>query len=98
MITPILIPMRSSEPDRCPNCNKEEYTKTLCKHCNYEYEEEDEPTWTKVALIVLPSFWALATIIFWFVDQGKYGDKRTLVEIIISQFEFVADLILHKIF
>jgi hypothetical protein len=38
----IIIPVNSSEPNRCPNCNKKEKIIEVCKHCGYEYEYEDD--------------------------------------------------------
>lgn len=31
-----------SQPARCPHCLMAEDTKTLCRHCGYEYPETDD--------------------------------------------------------
>ncbi len=40
---PIFIPMRSSEPSRCPSCKEIESKKEVCKHCEYVYPEDENP-------------------------------------------------------
>lgn len=89
MITPMPI-IVNREPDRCPNCNKIEDIKKVCRNCGHEYK--DLPlTSTDVfyaATLGATFFWVLCTLVFWFIDYKN----RPLFEIIKSQVEFISSL------
>lgn len=91
--TPIIIPASVIE-DKCPKCNKDENIIEVCAHCGYEYKEE--PTrwydWVVPLLVVVVGIWALCTVIVWIIDSTEYGDKRSLWEIIVMQWDFIKSL------
>lgn len=92
---PIIV-LPDSTPDACPNCNKEELKVEVCKHCGYIYPE-DNPTGKEILIcfligliIIIILIWGLITGIHWFMNNERYG--YSLVEIIISQFEYIKEL------
>ncbi|MDP2816308.1 MAG: hypothetical protein Q8O19_06480 [Rectinemataceae bacterium] len=89
--------MSTPEPDRCPKCDRPENVKEVCKHCGYEYPEENSPDlrWYEIALIVgVVSFatYAILTFGYWMVggDWGK--PDPTLVEVLESQWQWIKEL------
>lgn len=72
MIVPIPI---HHEPSRCPGCDRHENTKTICRHCGYEYSGRSE--WREAAWIagfvlgaLIFAWWALPTG-FCFLDPQR---------------------------
>lgn len=55
IITPILV--RPPEPERCPNCERLEDIAQICKHCKFEYPEEDNDGGGKI-------YFGIAFIVF----------------------------------
>lgn len=84
-ITPIII---NTEPDKCPSCGKNEDVKIVCKHCGFEYEETKN-TWRETLSIVV--FCAVAVWLF-FTLMAWFATRDTLVEILVSQFEWITKL------
>jgi uncharacterized protein (DUF983 family) len=88
-----------SDEDRCPNCHHEENTetKTFCKHCGYEYKEEDDPApwyfwiiaFMFIITVIILSGWLLWIILSWIT-----GDQ-SLVDVFKEQWNY---LISKKIF
>ncbi len=92
MITPIIIPMRSSEPSRCPECGKPEDIKQVCRHCGHEYSEEGVSGWWVLWLILgtVAALWLLSTVVYWLLEQGF--SNPTLLEVLKEQGEFFRGL------
>lgn len=73
IITPIIIPTNHEEP-KCPNCGKNENIIQVCKHCGYEYDEENAKWWefllaTIVIVIITVIFiFSVWTIMDWLSD------------------------------
>ena len=59
---PIFIPVRTSQPEpkKCPQCDKPEDIKKVCRHCSYEYKETDSFDMVYVMVATI-SFIALLT-------------------------------------
>jgi len=89
-ITPIIIHSNSGPP-KCPECGKEENIKQICKHCGYEYPEEEINGFMTFLGIVL-IIWLILTIAWWIADNSSLGEKRSLWEIIKVEFEFITSL------
>ena len=93
-VQPIYIPASSSsEPSKCPSCDKKEDIKKVCRHCDYEYKEPPT-TFTEglVAFMVIVSvIWLCVTILVWLMDYS-FGDKKTLLDMFIAQWEFIKNL------
>ena len=90
---PIFIP-HNTEPSKCPKCRRNENIVEVCRHCGYEYEESDW-TWRDVLItvcIVVVGFWLLITVLYWFFQSGNYYGDKTLVEIIVSQWNWLTKL------
>ena len=87
-ITPVPIIIRQSE-SKCPECGKSEKIIEVCKHCGYEYEQdEEEYSWTKIILItigILIVVWLLASIMAWAVDQDLNTTDKTFIEYVKDQ-------------
>ena len=89
MIIPIIIP---SATDKCPKCQKDEDIKQVCRHCGYEYVEEESNGWDYVrglAVIFLTIscfLWVVLTLMDWIagVEHGT-----TLVDVLKGQVEWV---------
>jgi len=93
MILPVIVPVNTS-PTLCPECGRPENKKIVCRHCDYEYVEE--PT-TRLEISIGVIFlciiiWLLVTGIYWFVDNGEFGDHQTLFQIIAGQWEWLKTL------
>jgi hypothetical protein len=87
LITPMIV-----QESRCPNCNKEEDVKTVCKHCNFEYPEDDTNIFKLVGIILLcvtVCLWFIATIICWL---SLNDNNSSLFEILASQWNFIINL------
>ena len=77
---PIFIHTRSSQPCKCPNCQKDEEIKQVCAHCGHEYEEEESGSgWEALKLIlsiavpaVLFSF-LIVSLTEWYDDCYPYS-------------------------
>lgn len=83
-----------SEPPHCPECGKLENTVTTCRHCGYEYEEEDD--WTllfiKITIAVgapLLFAYTILTLISWLNPRDG---SPTLWEVIKGQWEWARHL------
>lgn len=81
-----------SEPARCPNCERLESIKRVCKRCGYEYPEK-KSFWDKwqgivtfFAICILVS-WAIATIMGWLING-----EGTLLDCIKGQMKFISKL------
>lgn len=89
VIVPVII---HSEPDRCPQCKKEEDIISICCNCGYEYKEDgDGPIWLFILIIIISLIiggWFIFTIMSWF---GSYNHD-TLFEIIGDQFKWLSEL------
>lgn len=71
MIIPVFIPPH--EPDRCPSCGKLENVKSVCKHCNYEYKEDDKPSKLGAVLGVLAVVSVILGVLFISPSVALYG-------------------------
>lgn len=94
-ITPIPIILPAQERSKCPACKADEDIVEVCAHCGHKYI--DEPTrWYHVfcgIIMILFVIWALITVISWLFDNSTYGgEKRSLWEIIVMQWDFVKSL------
>jgi hypothetical protein len=90
-IVPIIIPIHSSEPSRCPECGKTEDIKQVCRHCGHEYRDEEGSAWWGLWLIVgIVGLWALSTVGYWLMEQDF--SKPTLLEVLKAQGEFFRGL------
>jgi len=92
-MTPIVVPIYHSDP-RCPNCDKIEDKKEVCKHCGYEYPPDSEPTILLVLAVVaafIIGIWMLVTLLVW-LGENYSGGESTLLEILRSQWDFVRKL------
>lgn len=93
VIMPVIIPVNTS-PKLCPKCGKPENKQVICKHCGYEYV--DEPLSDCDIFVVFISacvvIWLLITVIYWFADNGEFGDHQTLWQIIVGQWEWLKAL------
>jgi hypothetical protein len=86
--TPIFISV-PREPDRCPKCNEIENKKVVCRHCGYEYKDDDDFSfwdWVGIIAIVSIGLYTLVTILCWFMS----GD--TLLKLLKSQWEWLSSL------
>lgn len=67
----IIIPMQQPQPSRCPNCDRLEDVKLVCRHCGHEYKEDDKPMgWWQIAiatLVVVVMVWLMISTIVWTV-------------------------------
>ena len=90
-IIPVII-HSNSESLKCPECGKEEDIKQVCKHCGYEYPEEEETNGCMTALVVMLIIWLVITIIWWIADNNSLGEKRSLWETIKAQYHFITSL------
>jgi uncharacterized protein (DUF983 family) len=73
---PIYIPVN---PPTCPSCGKDESIKKLCRHCGYEYSENDS------SLVVVVSIIGAVLIIMMlsgFVLWLDNGGSQTILEIL----------------
>ncbi len=66
MIVPILIPSRH-DPVRCPSCRRVEDTRTVCRHCGYEYEDEAPSVWEVLGITgaVIVGLWLISALFVW---------------------------------
>jgi hypothetical protein len=85
----VFIPMQSQEPSHCPKCSRVENKVVVCKHCGYEYPEDDTSLAAKIfgvtimILIVIFTFWFIATMFDWFLGHAS------LLDVIKSQWKFI---------
>lgn len=84
-----------SDPDKCPKCSKEEDVVQVCKHCRYEYPEEECNAWAialGIAILILIlaiSSWVVSIIGTWFLESSS---GTTLVEVIKNHWEWLTNL------
>ncbi len=79
------------EPSRCPNCKRIENTKTLCRHCDYEYAEDNIPPWQIILAsitVAVVFLWVILTAGSWFMDS----DSTTLFQVIADQIHWLRKL------
>jgi hypothetical protein len=93
-IRPVIVPYDDT-PARCPECGRDEETKTVCVHCGYEYEEE--PTTVKEKLlalvVVVVVLWLIITIVWWLCESVvSFHEPRTLLQIINAQWHWIRSL------
>lgn len=94
IIAPGYIPPTSTrEPERCPNCHKEEDVKEVCKHCDFEYPSEESLSWQDICmglLFVFMFFWLIGTLLCWFANSSMHDS--TLLDILKGQWEWLTNL------
>lgn len=84
----------NSEPSRCPKCGREEDIKETCRHCGYEYEEESGGGFQAFLLVCLITY-VVITLLYWGIQVASppfREESKTLLEVIVSQYEFVVTL------
>jgi hypothetical protein len=97
MTSYVPIPIPDKDPDVCPQCGKEEDIKAVCKHCGYEYPDEEDsgssfPEWLIIP-IALVGAWLVLTVGFWVLENaGEYGSAPTFVEVLKSQWAVITQL------
>lgn len=91
MYTPVIVPIHT-EPSRCPSCRHDEETKTVCKHCNYEYPESGmTATDLGVVIVVIAvSIWFVLTIFTWLATSTY--ENTTLAEVLQWQWNWLTSL------
>ena len=94
-IMPIIIPMHSSKPSRCPECGNAEDIKQVCRHCGHEYrkerEEEGSGWWVLWMILgIVAGLWLLITVGYWLMEQDY--SRPTLLEVLKAQGEFFRGL------
>jgi len=92
---PVVIPIIIREdPDHCPKCKKIEDTVLLCRHCGYEYPEEEGITWKEGIFIIVAL--VLGVLVFMFVvniiAEWFMHDNITLVQEAKEQVQFLISL------
>ncbi len=70
MFQPIFIPVQS-HTDHCPNCGHVENKIEVCKHCKYEYPEEDMSVFEVLGMII-GSFLSIAVLVVVLGFASKY--------------------------
>jgi len=94
-IVPVFIPIKQDSP-KCPKCKREEDIKRECRHCGYEYKEDEMTFLDGLFAFLFLCFcaWIFLTVIIWMVQSGDtppYGGK-TLLEMFKSQGEWIKGL------
>ncbi len=74
----------------CPECSKPEKIKTICVHCGYKYEEDDDCPW----IVIIGFFVAVLSlfgVLFWFVATLSmwFSADNSLVEVLTRQWEWL---------
>jgi uncharacterized protein (DUF983 family) len=94
-VVPVIINSGSDAEDHCPGCGKGENIVEVCKHCGYEYKDEDDAPWTwkdyaglwTILVGVLVFAWAVVTCVYWMDNRNT-----TLVGVIQSQGQWFVEL------
>lgn len=87
--TPIIVPVHTP-PQTCPSCGNLESKKTICRHCDYEYRN-DEITFMGVVsfiALIIAVLWIIITMFAWLMDF----DHRSLVEILLAEWKWLSKL------
>lgn len=92
--TPIIVP-QYTPPPRCPSCSNLESTKTICRHCGYEYKDTGSAWGIWVILFwTLVAGWVMFTLLAWLVP-ASVGDNITLLSVLKAQWKFLNHLRLY---
>lgn len=76
---------------KCPECGEPENIKQTCRHCGYEYDEDNELNFKDVLFImfaVIVFVWAIITLMMWFAER----ENTSLIGLIIAQIKAVMEL------
>ena len=90
MTMPMIVPiMMSSSQSTCPSCGKNEKTKTVCVHCNHEYEDGDDSIW----IFVLGILACIAVLTYLIVTMAWWlADGVPLFQVFREQWEWMKSI------
>jgi uncharacterized protein (DUF983 family) len=90
IICPIFI---HTEPEKCPECHKTEDIKEVCRHCGYEYKEDEGCFSIVVFIIVIVVILVFATWVIWTLSDWLCSSyPTTLLETLKSQWEWLRSI------
>jgi NADH:ubiquinone oxidoreductase subunit C len=91
VIVPVFIPV---EDDKCPHCGKTENIKQVCRHCGYEYPEDENSFWFNfiATFCVIYLFYSAITVIVWLMNLQFENDHQTLTDVLRWQWNFIHQL------
>lgn len=93
---PIFIHSQKREPDRCPECHKEEDVKVVCAHCGYEYPEEDSSwsQWVAWLTITIVTLTIMCLFIGWATHCEVHPEyKGTFIDYLGETWKSIASLL-----
>lgn len=82
-----------SQPEQCPKCSNPEDIIKVCKHCGYEYVEDNEIRFLDLMIVIigLVLFIYIVIILMFWCCQSSY-EHETLVNILQDQWAWVTQL------
>ena len=80
------------ETPHCPGCRKAENRVVVCSHCGHRYAPGKDRIFSRLEtflwLVLAPlGVWAFVTVLYWIAFE-----KPSLLEVVISQYEYVKSL------
>lgn len=85
----------TAQQNKCPNCGKEEDTVFVCRHCGYEYQDDQGDLLFILVIVIILSVcvWVGVTIVVWVLDYTPQG--KTLLDLLKDQVNFLKRLRLY---